>query len=298
MTQFNISHQHIAGILRGIGPPQCPRRHRQSTHGPGIFKLVRTVMDTRSMVIRHPRPVSDLIPRARILTVFTRALRYMMGSSLVLAASRSAFAFARDGTLPLSKLLYRINPYTGTPVNTVWFDCALALLVGLLALLGPGAISAVFTLAVTASYVEIITPIVSRFVFDNNFKPGPFSLGVWVSASPTYACRTRADTCVISGCPRRRDRRHLYALHARHALLPRHAAPARRHDELHVRRPRRGHVPRDGVVLFPDVRRRALVPRADVQPRCAGQGERGDRGGVSWGLRRRRIGAGEEDDRE
>ena len=110
----------------------------------------------------------------------------MMGSSLVLAASRSAFAFARDGTLPLSKLLYRINPYTGTPVNTVWFDCALALLVGLLALLGPGAISAVFTLAVTASYVEIITPIVSRFVFDNNFKPGPFSLGVWVSASPIF----------------------------------------------------------------------------------------------------------------
>ena len=30
-----------------------------------------------------------------------------------------------------------MNTYTGTPVNTVWFDCGLALLVELLALSGP-----------------------------------------------------------------------------------------------------------------------------------------------------------------
>ena len=107
----------------------------------------------------------------------------MMGSSLVLAASRQSFAFARDGALPLSKFLYRVNTYTGTPVNTVWFDCVLALLIGLLALLGRAAVSAVFTISVTATYVEYITPIVSRFVFENDFKPGPFSLGVFVSSA-------------------------------------------------------------------------------------------------------------------
>ncbi|KAI9568298.1 amino acid/polyamine transporter I [Boletus coccyginus] len=113
-----------------------------------------------------------------VLWSFVILVQYMMGSSLVLAASRQSFAFARDGALPLSKLLYRVNIYTGTPINTVWFDCGLALLIGLLALLGRAAISAVFTISVTATYVEYMTPIVSRFVFENDFKPGPFSLGV------------------------------------------------------------------------------------------------------------------------
>lgn len=110
-----------------------------------------------------------------------------MGSSLVLAASRHSFAFARDGALPFSKFLYRMNTFTGTPVNAVWFDCVLALLIGLLALVGGAAINAVFTIAVTATYVEHVTPIVSRFAFENDFKPGPFSLGVFVSSIP---CRS------------------------------------------------------------------------------------------------------------
>lgn len=42
-----------------------------------------------------------------------------MGSSMVLAASRQTFAFSRDGALPFSGLLYRINKRTKTPVNTV-----------------------------------------------------------------------------------------------------------------------------------------------------------------------------------
>ena len=37
----------------------------------------------------------------------------------VLAASRQTFAFSRDGALPFSGWLYRMNSYTGTPVNTV-----------------------------------------------------------------------------------------------------------------------------------------------------------------------------------
>lgn len=131
------------------------------------------------MVVRHPRPVScpfhPLSHRPHV------AFRYMMGSSLVLAASRHSFAFARDGALPLSKLLYRVNTYTGTPINTVWFGCVFALLLGLLALLGPAAISAVFSISVTATYVEYTTPMLSRFMFENDLKPGPFSLGVLVS---------------------------------------------------------------------------------------------------------------------
>ncbi|KAF8841440.1 amino acid transporter [Paxillus ammoniavirescens] len=113
-----------------------------------------------------------------VIWSFVVLVQYMMGSSQLLAASRQSFAFARDGALPLSDLLYRFNKYTGTPVNTVWFDSLMALLVGLLALSGPAAVSAVFSISVTAQYVAFMTPIIARFAFENNFKPGPFSLGV------------------------------------------------------------------------------------------------------------------------
>ena len=76
-----------------------------------------------------------------------------MGSSMLLASSRQAFAFSRDGALPFSNWLYRMNGYTGTPVNTVWFVAILAIILGLLAFAGPSAINAVFSLGVTALYI-------------------------------------------------------------------------------------------------------------------------------------------------
>jgi amino acid transporter len=101
----------------------------------------------------------------------------------VLAASRQSFAFARDGALPLSSILYRMNDFTGTPVNTVWFVAAISTLLGLLSLAGTQAINAVFALSVTGLYVAYSIPIAARFIFKNNFKPGPFNLGIFVSSS-------------------------------------------------------------------------------------------------------------------
>ncbi|KAG2135194.1 amino acid/polyamine transporter I [Suillus bovinus] len=102
---------------------------------------------------------------------------YMVAANCLLVGSRQSFAFARDGALPFSRYLYRINRYTGTPVNTVWFDAISALVIGLLSFVSTEAIDAVFTIAVTASYIAYITPITTRFVFKNDFKPGPFHLG-------------------------------------------------------------------------------------------------------------------------
>ena len=77
----------------------------------------------------------------------------MMGSSMVLAASRQSFAFSRDGALPFSKWLYRMNSFTGTPVNTVWFVAVFSILLGLLAFAGDAAINAIFAISVTGLYV-------------------------------------------------------------------------------------------------------------------------------------------------
>lgn len=112
-------------------------------------------------------------------------LRYMMGSSMLLAASRQSFAFARDGALPFSSVLYRMNGYTKTPVNTVWFCAFFATVMGLLAFAGAQAINAVFSISVIALYVAYAIPITARWVFENEFKPGPFYLGWFVSVDQT-----------------------------------------------------------------------------------------------------------------
>jgi amino acid transporter len=83
--------------------------------------------------------------------------------------------------LPLSGWLYRINSFTQTPVNTVWFDAFLSILLGCLAFAGSQAINAIFALSVVSLYVAYSIPIGARIVTKTNFKPGPFHLGVWVS---------------------------------------------------------------------------------------------------------------------
>ncbi|KAF5364229.1 hypothetical protein D9756_000907 [Leucocoprinus leucothites] len=115
-------------------------------------------------------------------------VQYMMGSSMLLAASRQTFAFSRDGALPFSKWLYRMNKRTGTPANVVWFDAILALILGLLVFAGEQAINAIFSMSVTAIYIAYAIPIVVRFTGGNDFQPGPFYLGVFGIFSEEPSC--------------------------------------------------------------------------------------------------------------
>ncbi|TFK47668.1 hypothetical protein OE88DRAFT_786294 [Heliocybe sulcata] len=101
----------------------------------------------------------------------------MMGTSTLTVASRQAFAFSRDGALPFSRCLYRINRYTQTPVNCVWFVPFLAGVLGLLSFAGSEAVGAVFTLAAAAPYIAYCIPITALFAFANELRPGPFTLG-------------------------------------------------------------------------------------------------------------------------
>ena len=74
-----------------------------------------------------------------------------------------------------------MNSYTGTPVNTVVFDAVFAILLGLLSFAGANAINAIFSVSVISLYIAYSFPIAARFIGENNFKPGPFSLGIFVS---------------------------------------------------------------------------------------------------------------------
>ncbi|KAF8915252.1 APC amino acid permease [Mucidula mucida] len=101
------------------------------------------------------------------------------GTLYLTAASRQIFAFSRDGALPMSRFLYRLNRHTGTPVNCIIFAAFGGALLGLLVFASPAAIGAVFTLMVICQYVTYSIPIVARFVGGKEFVPGPFTLGAW-----------------------------------------------------------------------------------------------------------------------
>ncbi|KAF8064170.1 APC amino acid permease [Lyophyllum atratum] len=118
---------------------------------------------------------------------FVVIVQFMMGSSMLLAASRQTFAFSRDSALPFSPWLYKMNGYTKTPVNTVVFDGIFALLLGLLVFAGNQAINAVFGISIVGLYIAYAIPISARFVGTNDFQPGPFSLGIFSLPTATAA---------------------------------------------------------------------------------------------------------------
>ena len=62
--------------------------------------------------------------------------QYVTGAAQVVDASRVVFAFARDNALPGSRYLKKINPYTQTPVNAVWFVVSFGGLCGVLGFSG------------------------------------------------------------------------------------------------------------------------------------------------------------------
>lgn len=180
----------------------------------------------------------------------------MMGSSMLLAASRQSFAFARDGALPFSSVLYRMNGYTKTPVNTVWFCAFFATLMGLLAFAGAQAINAVFSISVIALYVAYAIPITARWVFENEFKPGPFYLGWFVSGDRTprrFVHRTGCvvDLIVLAELPMCGYFGTLDGVHGRRLPLPHHAPDICSGHELQRCRPRRHPRPFCFVVLLP-----------------------------------------------
>jgi len=121
-----------------------------------------------------------------------------------MTSSRQTFAFARDGALPGSRYLYRVNRRTQTPVN-LWLGAFVGYLLGPLAFAGPAAIGAIFSLGVGAQYGAYIIPIGSRLFFKNDFRPEPLSIAT--------------ELCY------RLDSRPLDDIHHYRVLLPLRTAP-------------------------------------------------------------------------
>ncbi|KAK4692285.1 hypothetical protein P7C71_g4887, partial [Lecanoromycetidae sp. Uapishka_2] len=106
-------------------------------------------------------------------------VQFLMGLSILVAASRQAWAFSRDGALPFSSFFRPISVKFGyIPLRTVWGCVSVAALLGLLTLIAPAAAQAVFSLAVAGNNLAWLIPILARVVWGQaKFKPGPFHTG-------------------------------------------------------------------------------------------------------------------------
>jgi amino acid transporter len=104
---------------------------------------------------------------------------FSMGQGCMVAASRVTYAYARDDVFPGSRWLKIVNKTTRTPVNAVWFNAFVGVLLTLL-LFGGVAIDAIFSIGAIAAFVAFTIPITIRtFFVGNRFRPGPWHLGKW-----------------------------------------------------------------------------------------------------------------------
>jgi amino acid transporter len=97
------------------------------------------------------------------------------------SASRMTFAFSRDGAIPGSAWLSKVNARTRIPANAVVFVAAIGILITLPALKSiggvPVAFYAVVSVAVIGLYLSFLIPIFLRWRIGDDFEAGSWTNG-------------------------------------------------------------------------------------------------------------------------
>lgn len=111
--------------------------------------------------------------------------QFGMGLSILFAASRQIFAFARDDALPLSRYVKKVVPFTGVPFFAGCFASFVACAIGCLVLIDSTASLALFSLAASSNGLAWMLPIACKlygtFANPGSWTPGPFYLGNFFS---------------------------------------------------------------------------------------------------------------------
>ena len=119
---------------------------------------------------------------AVIILVISLVGQYLCGMSCVTAASRMLFAFSRDGAVPGSKWLKKVDG-NKNPSNAAVGAAAAAIVLTLPALYAPEgtvvpvAFFAVTSVTVIGLFVSFAIPIFLRWRMGDKFKQGPWNLG-------------------------------------------------------------------------------------------------------------------------
>lgn len=145
---------------------------------------LNTIMDTK-----YGQPMAQIIydafetktgqgkPVAIAFMVLITIGQFLMGASILTAISRQLFAFARDNGLPFSWWIKKVNRELSVPIHAVITGAAVALVVGLLVLIGTTAAAALFSLGVAGNLLAWSMPTTLRLIYSDKFTPGPFYLG-------------------------------------------------------------------------------------------------------------------------
>ncbi|ROT42052.1 hypothetical protein SODALDRAFT_326217 [Sodiomyces alkalinus F11] len=117
------------------------------------------------------------------------------------AGSRTVWAFARDELLPLSRVWFRMNSRTGTPVPAVWLYVALCITVNLIGLGSDILMAAIFNVCVVALNWSYCIPILCKLIYPTRFEKGSWSLGPFGVVINIYSIIWNAFLSVIFMLP-------------------------------------------------------------------------------------------------
>lgn len=125
----------------------------------------------RALELAAGRPASLAIGWAAVVA------QYLCGLATVTAASRMAWAFARDGGLPWSSILARVSHHSRAPVACIWSVAAISALFTIWAPIY-ATIASICTILLYLSYVVPLI-LAARALGREWTNTGPFDLGVW-----------------------------------------------------------------------------------------------------------------------
>ncbi|KAJ8658346.1 hypothetical protein O0I10_006029 [Lichtheimia ornata] len=133
-----------------------------------------------------------------VFVIFIMLSIFFCGSALTLAASRMVYAFSRDRAMPWSKHLHSLEKRTNNPVLAVWFNIAVAVIVGVLYMINSTAFEAIVSVNTIGAQSSYFIPILLRItVSRKTFKPGPWSLGRFSTICGVLSCCWLLFTCVL-----------------------------------------------------------------------------------------------------
>eukprot|EP00347_Sterkiella_histriomuscorum_P010495 403376063 len=130
------------------------------------------------------------------MTVMLIINLFFAGFSSMTVTTRIGFAMARDGALPFSKFLYKINPRTKTPDRMIFLVFMIDCLFCLLPLINDTAFAAITSITCIGYQISYAIPIFLRVTFARKtFKKSSFHLGPF---STIIGCISVTWLCVTS----------------------------------------------------------------------------------------------------
>ncbi|KNA09039.1 hypothetical protein SOVF_157070 [Spinacia oleracea] len=102
---------------------------------------------------------------------------FFCGMSSMTSNSRMAYAFSRDGAMPMSSVWQKVNKQE-IPINAVWMSAFISFCMALTSLGSLVAFEAMVSIATIGLYISYALPIFFRVtIARKSFVPGPFNLG-------------------------------------------------------------------------------------------------------------------------